>query len=543
MRRNPSHSDLWISFSVYNDYKKDRQQRKLELIEDVLIFAMAFCFMRGGGLVFFLSFFYITVMLEMQDLSNKTVYMLGIKGTGMAALAEILVSFGAKVLGSDVSDEFYTDAVLKKIGVEVRTPFSVQNVTGLQPDLVVYSTTYNEANNEEFAQLKKDKIPLLSYNEALGELSQNRFSCGVAGVHGKTSTTAMVGTILKELNLDATVLTGSAVSNFDGSCTMRNGSKYFVAETCEYKRHFLKFFPKKIILTGVESDHEDYYPTYEDILTAFMQYVERLPQFGELIYCADDKGAKEVASYIFSSRPDLVFTPYGETASGEFAVKSISVKDGKQIFSLSGFAGDFTIRIPGKHNVLNAAAAIALTVEILRHKNGSLSVEDIGKIRAGLASYAGVKRRSEIVGEAGGVLFIDDYAHHPTAIKTTLAGLKQFYPNRRLIVDFMSHTYSRTKALLDDFAKAFSDADNVILNKIYASAREENDGSVTGETLFDKTKKYHKKVFYFAEPLDATDFVISQLKPGDIFVTMGAGDNWKLGREVFNRLNNTTSRN
>lgn len=493
-------------------------------------------FVRFQRLVFFVFSSIIVAMLEMRDLSKITVYMLGIKGTGMAALAEILVSFGATVLGSDVADEFYTDAVLKKIGVDVRTPFSVANAEGVQPDLVIFSTAYDENNNEEFAEWKRRAVPLLSYNEALGELSQNRFSCGVSGVHGKTTTTAMVGTILKELNFDATVLTGSAVSNFNGSCTMINGNNYFVAETCEYKRHFLEFFPQKIILTSIESDHEDYYPTYEDILTAFMQYIERLPQFGELVYCADDAGASEAARYIFSSRPDLIFTPYGKAANGEFAVKNIAIHDGKQTFSLSGFAGEFTLSIPGKHNVLNATAAIALTVELLRHKNGLLSVEDIGKIRAGLAHYKGVKRRSEIVGEAGGVLFLDDYAHHPTAIKATLAGFKEFYPNRKLVVDFMPHTYSRTKALLDDFAQAFSDADVLILNKIYASAREKNDGSVTGETLFGKVKKYHKKVSYFAEPLDATDFVLSQLKAGDVFITMGAGDNWKLGRAVLQKL-------
>ncbi|MEL3908816.1 MAG: UDP-N-acetylmuramate--L-alanine ligase [Treponemataceae bacterium] len=476
-------------------------------------------------------------MLEMRDLSKKTVYVIGIKGTGVAALAEILVNLGAKVVGSDVAEEFYTDAVLQKLGVEVRSPFSVSNIEGVKADFVLYSTAYNEENNVEFRAFKEKGFPMLSYNECLGELSHESFSCGVSGVHGKTTTAAMVGTILKELNFNATVLTGSAVSNFGGSCTMINGTKYFVAETCEYKRHFLQFFPKKIILTSVESDHEDYYPTYEDILTAFMQYVERLPEFGELIYCADESGAVEVAKYTFSSRSDIVYTPYGEKATGEFKITKISTQNGKQTFSLSGFAGDFNIYIPGKHNVLNAVASIALAVQLLRHKkNGELSVEDLGKIRAGLAKFKGVKRRSEIVGEAREILVLDDYAHHPTAIKTTLEGLKEFYPDRKIIVDFMSHTYSRTKALMEDFAQAFSDADLVILNKIYASAREPKDETVTGEILFEKTKKYHKRVHYFAEPLDALDFVFSQLKPGDIFITMGAGDNWKLGREVLKRL-------
>lgn len=476
-------------------------------------------------------------MLEMHDLSDTNIYMVGIKGTGMSALAEILVSFAAKVIGSDVADEFYTDAVLKKIDVKVLSPFSRSNLEGLKIDLCIFSSAYTVENNVELATLKEQGVPCLSYTEALGELSQKRFSCGVSGVHGKTSTTAMIGCILKELNFDATVLTGSAVSNFGGSCTMINGKTYFVAETCEYKRHFLDFFPKKIILTSVESDHEDYYPTYESILTAFMQYTERLPQFGELIYCADDKGASEVARYIFSSRPDIIFTPYGKKASGEFKLSYKGIKNGRQYFSLAGFAGEFSLAIPGKHNLLNATAAIALCLQLLRkEKSGELSVEDLGKVRAGLAHYKGVKRRSEIIADINGILIMDDYAHHPTAIRATLAGLKEFYPDKRIIVDFMSHTYSRTKALLEDFASAFSDADVLILNKIYASAREKNDGSVSGEILFQKAKKQHKKAYYFEEALDACDFVLSILKTNDLFITMGAGDNWKLGREVQKRL-------
>lgn len=488
-------------------------------------------------------------MLDMQDLSGRTVYLIGIKGTGMTALLEILLFYGAHVLGSDVSETFYTDAILQKHHIDVRTPFSVKNIEQVNPDLVIYSSAYTASNNEEYAFCKEHNFTMISYTEALGEISRNRFSCGVAGVHGKTTTTAMIGTILQELNLPATVLTGSAVANFSGSCTMIKGKQYFVAETCEYKRNFLHFFPNKIILTSVESDHEDYYPTYEDILSAFMQYVERLPAFGELIYCADDPGAKKVAQYVFSNRPDLVFTPYGETASGEFCVTYKGVKDGRQIFSLQGFAGEFSLNIPGKHNVLNATAAIALAVQLIRteKQKGSsiskgkdseqgLSIEDVGAIRKGIAHYAGMKRRGEIVGEPGGILIMDDYAHHPTAIRTTLHGLKEYYAGRRIIVDFMSHTYSRTKALLDEFSRAFNDADIVILNKIYASARENNDNDVTGETLFEKTKKHHKKVFYYAEPSDACSFVLSLLKPGDIFITMGAGDNWKLGIMVLENL-------
>jgi UDP-N-acetylmuramate--alanine ligase len=314
---------------------------------------------------------------------------------------------------------------------------------------------------------------------------------------------------------------------------MINGAKYFIAETCEYQRHFMEFHPRKILLTSIESDHQDYYPTYESILSAFMQYIDLLPQFGELIYCADDPGACEAAKMIFSSRPDIVFTAYGEKAGGEYQLTIKEIRNERLVFTLKGFSGEFRLRIPGHHNARNAAGAIALVASLVREEKGSLDFPDIGKIREGLESFAGSRRRSEIIGEEGGVLVIDDYGHHPTAIKTTLAGLKEFYPDRRLVVDFMSHTYSRTAALLPEFASAFTSADEVILHKIYASAREQYDGTVSGRTLFETTRKKHRNVQYFEEVMDAREYLAKTLKPGDLFVTMGAGDNWRIGRTVL----------
>jgi UDP-N-acetylmuramate--alanine ligase len=314
---------------------------------------------------------------------------------------------------------------------------------------------------------------------------------------------------------------------------MINGSKYFVAETCEYQKHFMAFHPKKILLTSIESDHQDFYPTYESILSAFMQYINLLPQFGELIYCADDPGACEAAKMIFSSRPDIVFTAYGERAVGDYRLTIKGIKDERLVFSLKGFTGDFRLRVPGHHNARNAAGAIALAVSLLKEESIPVSFTEIGKIREALETFTGSKRRSEIVGERDGILVIDDYGHHPTAVATTLAGLKEFYPGRRLVVDFMSHTYSRTAALLEQFAASFSAADEVILHKIYASAREKYDGTVTGQTLYNSTRQKHKNVHYFEEVMDARGYLNETLKTGDIFVTMGAGDNWQLGRAIL----------
>lgn len=476
-----------------------------------------------------------TVTRLPENLSGYHIHMIGIKGTGMAALAELLVSRGAVLTGSDVSDEFYTDALLQKLHIPVNCPFSPSNIPA-STRLIIYSTAYTPDKNPELRAAAEQNLPRMSYPEALGAFSAYSYSAGIAGVHGKTTTTGMAGTLLKDLDLDVSVLAGSAVSNFGGGCTVINGSKYFVAETCEYKRNFLFFHPQKIVLTSVESDHQDYYPQYEDILTAFLQYIDRLPQFSELIYCSDDTGARETAKLTFSARPDLILTPYGKTAYGDYGIKTVGIQNGQSVFSLHGFAEEFRIGIPGEHSILNATAAVALVIGLIKQERKKVTAADLASIRKSLASFKGAKRRSEILGEVNGILFMDDYGHHPTAIYKTLKGIHEFYPKRRIIADFMSHTYSRTAALLSEFADAFSYADTVILHKIYSSAREKYNGSINGRTLYEQMKRRRKKVHYFEDVMDAKDFVEKELRTNDLFITVGAGDNWKLGRAVYNDL-------
>ncbi|MGP1520418.1 MAG: UDP-N-acetylmuramate--L-alanine ligase [Treponema sp.] len=471
-----------------------------------------------------------------NNLSGFRIHMVGIKGTGMTALAQLLVSRGAVITGSDVKDVFYTDEILKNLSIEV-TLFDDENIKD-DIKLVIYSAAYTFDSNIELKATLKKNIAHLSYPEALGQFSRHSYSCGVCGVHGKTTTTGMVGTILKELGLSASTLAGSSITSFGSSCVMLGGDKYFVAETCEYNRHFLNFHPKEIILTSIEGDHQDCYPTYESILTAFLTYINSLPEMGKVFYCEDDKGAREAARLSFSSRPDLRFIAYGENAIGDYGLKITGIRDEKLHFSLSGFAGEFSLPIPGKYNALNATVAIALSLSLLQKEKEEITIEDLGVIRRAISKYTGAKRRFELIGKVKDIVFLDDYAHHPTAIKALLKGLKEFYPTRRIIADFMPHTYSRTEALLDDFANSFNDADIVILHKIYASAREVYNGGVTGEVLFEKTKRNKKNVHFFSEVLEAKTFVLEILKEGDLFVTIGAGDNWQLGKAVILDLKN-----
>ena len=253
----------------------------------------------------------------MSDLNGVHIHFVGIKGTGMAALVEIAHARGAVITGSDVPEQFYTDEILKRLNVKVYTSFDAKNIDS-QVQFVIYSAAYKREENPELIEADKRHIPVMLYTEALGAVSALAYSCGIAGVHGKTTTTGLTGTLLKQLNLPAQVLAGSIISSFGNTCTLNNGNDYFVAETCEYQRHFMSFHPKKIILTSVESDHEDFYPTYESIRDAFVDYILLLPENGQLIYCADDKGAAEVADIISRKRGDIELIPYGTSAKGYY---------------------------------------------------------------------------------------------------------------------------------------------------------------------------------------------------------------------------------
>jgi UDP-N-acetylmuramate--alanine ligase len=498
-----------------------------------------------------------------RDLSHFRIHITGIKGTGCAALTEILAARGALITGSDIADVFYTDAILAKLGIRA-LPFDAKNVAGAS--LVIYSSAYNPAEHPELIEAERLGIPLVTYPEALGLVSRQSFSVGLAGVHGKTTTAGLTGTLLRALALPAQTLAGSVIASFGDSCVMTNGSRYFVAETCEYKRNFLAFRPSVIALMSVESDHQDFFPAYEDIQNAFLDYIDLLPHgqaassvrsaSGTLIYCADDNGAADTAETAARRRPDIELIPYGEAArGGKFAFAYEGARGGRQFFKIGGFGTSFFLAVPGKHLALNAVCAAAVCYVLSRDSGVSgeefFSDRTAQKIQAGLSAFTGAKRRSEIIGAvtsgASDTVFIDDYGHHPTAISKTLAGYREFYPGRRLIVDFMPHTFSRTAALFREFSEAFDSADVIILHKIYASAREKDGvAEVTGKALYEEVKKRYagsvKEVLYFDEPPGALDFCAGLLARGEnLFVTMGAGDNWKLGRALFEYMQNDSA--
>ncbi|MFW5995547.1 MAG: glutamate ligase domain-containing protein, partial [Spirochaetia bacterium] len=365
------------------------------------------------------------------------------------------------------------------------------------------------------------------------------------GVHGKSTSSALAGTILRALGLPATTVVGSMVPDFGDRAASVEGDRFFVAETCEYRRHFLSFHPDRIMLTGVEPDHLDYYRDYDDIHSAFCEYAMRLSPGGLLVYCGDNRGAVDVASYISRKRPDVRLTEYGYNARGSFAVTSVTVADEQVQFALAGFDTPLVLRIPGRHNAVNCAGVLAVIEDMLKVDAHSLDDERWFRVCDAVSGFGGLKRRSEVVGEANGITILDDYAHHPTAIAAELSAIREFYPGRRVVVDFMSHTYSRTAGLLEEFAGTLAEhSDALFLHRIYASAREAKPDGVTGDSLEQAVRrKLHENprsraasVHYIDNPPDAVGPVLRFLRSGDIFITMGAGDNWQVGQAVLTEL-------
>ncbi|MBN2737545.1 MAG: UDP-N-acetylmuramate--L-alanine ligase [Spirochaetales bacterium] len=468
----------------------------------------------------------------LNELTGKRVHMVGIKGTGMTAFVEILVSHGALVTGSDVPDTFYTDTILKELGVTVFTDFSEKHINA-SVDWVIYSSAYSPEQNPEIMKAIALKIMVSTYPEALGLFSRKQYSVAVAGVHGKTTTTAILGRLCQAVQLPATILVGSQVNDFNNRCTCVLGKDYFIAETCEYRANFLEFSPSIILLTSLEMDHPDFFTSLDHMKSVFKAYVLKLPDNGALVYCADDKNVEDLVRELKNEKPWIHYVPYGFGAENDFQIINSREKPGKIGFTLKGFEENFVLKIPGAHNVLNSAGAIAVMTLLIQHQNGRLNSKDVQALSFGLTDFHGTKRRSEILGERNGILFMDDYAHHPTAVKTTLLGIKKFYPQRRLIVDFMSHTYSRTEKLFNEFAHCLQAADGVILHPVYASAREKASNGINGKSLFDAVKNNRDEVYFFEKFEAAIVFLENYLQAGDIFVTMGAGDNWKIGYQLY----------
>lgn len=467
------------------------------------------------------------LLLQKQSLH---IYFVGIKGSGMASLALLFARLGNTIFGSDIPEVFYTDTMLRSQGITWVESFSAKNLP-MSTDVLIYSDAWKDQNHPEIREAKRRDIILYSYSEVLGKLSMQTYSVAVAGVHGKTTTTALLSFLCDTLSFPVTAIIGGAVKDFSNMSLLFHGTKCFISETCEYRKNFLLFHPDILLVTSIEWDHTDFYKSYHDIFQAFLHYALQLSFHGTLVYCADNEGCVSLAQECIKVRPDLLLVPYGQRAEGMYAVSNIK-EEPRQLYMRMPFHGEWTIRHPAVHSLINVAGTVAVLQVIGDRLQVKISWE---KIKKAIARFQGVARRHDVIGEIRGITIIDDYAHHPTAIRNILTGLRRFYHPRRVIVDFMSHTYSRTESFLEDFAKSFQDADEIIINDIYSSARERK-GEINGKKLSEAISQYHSCVRYEPSFQKIIQYAKSSLQEGDLFVTLGAGNNWEIAHAVYSVL-------
>jgi len=474
-------------------------------------------------------------------ISPQCIHFIGIGGAGLSAIATVLLEQGYTISGSDLRASPVTER-LARLGATVHIGHAAANLG--DADWVVVSSAVPDGN-PEVEEARRRGIPVVKRAEWLGRMMADKRGVAVAGTHGKTTTTAMIALILRDAGLDPTFIVGGDIPRLGTNAAAGSGD-VFVIEADEYDHTFLGLQPEIAVVTVVEWDHPDCYPTPASMNEAFRQFVALVPPGGLVIGCGDEPGVQELFEEIgrlenrknersmgdlqASSPPtfqpcNLLLTTYGLNAGNDWrAIELRPNAQGNYDFTLARAGarlGEVSLGVPGTHNVKNALAALVVA--------GELGVP-FDQAAATLADFTGVGRRFEIKGQAGGVLVVDDYAHHPTEIRATLAGARARYPDRATWALFQPHTYSRTRALLDDFAAAFADADHVVVVDIFA-AREVDDGSVSSRDIVDRMR--HPDARYVGPLDDAAAFLAARLRPGDVLITLGAGDGYRVGEMVL----------
>ncbi len=457
-------------------------------------------------------------MSKIDLLKIKTSYFIGIKGAGMTALAQMFRRMGIKVGGSDVDEKFFTDKVLRKEKIKVYHYFNEKNIPE-KVDLIVYSTAYGE-NNPEFKKAKKSKLPMLSYAECLGLLMDNKTGIAVCGTHGKTTITSMAGLLLAEAKFDPSVIVGSYLKEFGGNARVGK-SDYLVIEADEYQNKLKYYKPKIVILNNIDFDHPDFYPTIREYKQAFEDFVCKLDKDAIIIANFDDKNVRDA---VRCAKAKVI--SFGKSDADYFIQLSNKAVKGKfSVFHKNKNLGEYKLKVLGEFNILNSLSVIVL---------GDYLGIDNKIIKKSLAKFTGAERRLEKKGKFNGALIIDDYAHHPKEILATLKALKDKYPKKYLYCIFHPHSYSRTESLFEAFAGSFREADKVIVLDIYGSAREKC-GLVHSRDLVKKiNENFNKdKALYISTISECVKFLAPKIKKGDIVLTMGAGDVWKLGKKLL----------
>ncbi|MGA2622991.1 MAG: UDP-N-acetylmuramate--L-alanine ligase [Bacteroidota bacterium] len=450
--------------------------------------------------------------------SIKKVHFVGLGGIGMSGIAEILLDQGFKVSGSDKALSEVTER-LQSLGAEIFEGHRAGNVRE-DVDALVYSSAV-PLDNPEVLEAQRRKIPVIRRAEMLAEVMRLKYGIGVAGTHGKTTTTSMISLVLMEGGLDPTVIVGGKLSGLGGTNARLGHGEFIVVEADEFDRSFLSITPTVAVLTTLETDHLDCYRDLDDLKGAFVQFGSKVPFYGFIVLCLDEPALQDIMP-MFNKKKIIT---YGLNPQADLEAVDISHKQDTATFTVLRNdidLGTVTLQVPGNHNVQNALAAIAVGLEL------NIPFE---KAKAGIEKFAGVYRRWEKKGEVGGITVYDDYAHHPTECRATLSGAKAGW-RRRLVCVFQPHLFSRTRDFYEEFAKAFLQADVLVVTDVYP-AREEPIQGVTGELIANAARQYgHREVYYVEDKRTVAGFLKGIVRKGDVVITMGAGDIWKYG-EVF----------
>ena len=453
--------------------------------------------------------------------SIRKLHFVGIGGIGMSGLAEILVDQGFTVTGSDRSANDNTER-LEGLGIRIAIGHDAKNVEK-DVDVLVYSSAIPPENPEVVAARQRN-IPVIRRAEMLAEVMRLKYGIGIAGTHGKTTTTSMVSLILMEGGVDPTVIVGGRLHGLAGSNARMGKGDFIVVEADEYDRSFLSITPTIAVLTTLETDHLDCYRDLEDIKSAFIQFAAKVPFYGFVVLCLDEPALQDIMPKIKKK-----IITYGLNGQADLQAVDIVHRQNRTRFTVlrnGGELGEIELQLPGKHNVQNALAAIAVGL--------SLDVP-FAKVKTGIEKFTGVFRRWEVKAEVQGITVVDDYAHHPTEIKATLAGVKAGW-RRRVICVFQPHLYSRTRDFYDEFGRSFFNADVLVVTDVYP-AREEPIQGVSGELIANAAKVFgHKQVHYVPDKTSVPSFLMDIKQEGDIVITMGAGDIWKFGEQFVAAL-------
>lgn len=445
-------------------------------------------------------------------------HFIGIGGIGMCGLAELLHNIGAHVTGSDMSENANTEH-LKKIGVQVFKGHQANHIS--DADVVVYSSAI-PFTNPEIKEARNKNIPLIPRAEALAEIMRIRRGIAIAGTHGKTTTTSLVSSIFLEANQDPTIVVGGRFDKIKSTALLGKG-QWLIAEADESDGSFNKLSPEIAVITNIDSDHMDHFKTFENLKKAFLDFSYRVPFYGVVIAWGDDPAVRQIFEnynkrilfYGFKEDNDYIL-------KGEKGVYSVFKRNHSNQEKQN--LGKFKIQVPGIHNALNALASIVV---------GISAGIDFETCAMGVYHYEGVDRRFHFKGEKNNILVYDDYGHHPTEVTATLQAFREKFPDRRLVVYFQPHRYSRTQHCWQEFKTCFSQADLLFLTDIYPAGETAIPG-VNSEKLLEEMNQ--AKTIYSPKNEQQASQIIKELKAGDVFITLGAGDGWKLGLDVLEHL-------